>query len=105
MGLKQYYQTAFTVTRKQAATGAWGDEGSLQVIATSKCWIQPGSGKPLVKDGKQMGMSTHLMFCDPSVDIRQLDTIEAGGKTYAVLFVGDSAGLGHHLEVDLELKS
>lgn len=105
MALNRYYQTPFVVKREQGASGAWGVEGSSQVVGASKGWIQPGSGRPSMKDGKQVGTSTHLLFCGPDVDIRQLDIIEAEGTRYKVLFVADAAGLGDHLEVDLELSA
>jgi hypothetical protein len=39
------------------------------------------------------------------VDVKALDEIEAEGHKYNVLSAFDAAGMGHHLEVDLELKA
>jgi hypothetical protein len=40
---------------------------------------------------------------ETDVDVRARDRIVIGSISYAVLFVRDAAGAGHHLELDLEM--
>lgn len=104
MALQSYFTTPFTVSRMSTPDGAWGHESSEGQVASAKGWIQPGSGKPVMRDGKEMAVSTHLLLCNCNVDIRPMDVVFTDNGTYKVLFVGNAAGMGHHLEVDLELK-
>lgn len=105
MGLEMYYTTMFTVKRKIAADGAWGQEGTEQVSATVLGWLQPIGGKPMMQDGKQVAISTHLLLCPISVDVKVMDLLEIGNAVYRVLSVNDAAGMGHHLEIDLEVTA
>jgi hypothetical protein len=105
MSLEQYFTTPFIVLRESPADGSWGSEGQSNAVSISKGWIQPGSGRPVFKDGKEVAVTTHHLLCPVDVKVQALDVIEADGKRYKVLSAFDAAGMGHHLEVDLELKA
>jgi hypothetical protein len=105
MSLEHYFTTPFIVLRETAADGSWGSQAQRSVVCTSQGWIQPGSGRPVFKDGKEVAVTTHHLLCPVDADVRALDEIEAEGKRYNVLSAFDAAGMGHHLEVDLELKA
>jgi hypothetical protein len=105
MSLEHYFTTPFTVFRETPADGSWGSQAQRSEVCSSKGWIQPGSGRPLELDGKEVAVTTHHLLCPVDADVRALDEIEAEGKRYNVLSAFDAAGMGHHLEVDLELKA
>ena len=102
MGLEHYFTISFTIMRKAAASGVWGDESTSQQVAIAKGWLQPGSGKIVYQDGKTVSESTHLLLCPYGIDIKPQDEIISEGCTYRVLGVQDAAGRAHHLEVNLQ---
>lgn len=105
MSLEHYFTTPFTVLRVTPADGSWGSQAQRSEVCSSKGWIQPGSGRPVLQDGKEGAVTTHHLLCPVSVEVQALDVIEAEGQRYKVLSAFDAAGMGHHLEVDLELKA
>ena len=81
-----------------------GEAASFSPVATIRCRIQPMSGRERAMSGSTGVESTHKMFCLYSVDVRPEDEVTSGGFVYQVTFVGDAAGQGHHLEVDLQRR-
>lgn len=101
MGLSAYFTQSFSLQRSQPPDGSWGNEAATIDLPISKGWLQPSSGKILYQDGKQVTQSTHLLYCPIGTNIKALDTLTCGTKTYTVVSVQDAAGRAHHLEVDL----
>ena len=66
------------------------------------CRLQPRRGREAVQP-TQVVVGSHVLFLEAGVDITERDRVVLAADTYEVLFVGDAAGQGHHLEVDLEL--
>ena len=104
MSLERYFTTPFNVVREFPGDGSWGSQDQISVADSAKGWIQPGSGRPILKDGKEVAVTTHHLLCPVGVDVKSLDRVEAEGKAYKVLAAFDAAGMGHHLEVDLEFQ-
>lgn len=66
------------------------------------CRLQPRRGREAVQP-TQVVVGSHVLFLEIGTDITERDRVVVATLTYEVLFVGDAAGQGHHLEVDLEL--
>lgn len=99
--------------RKTASTSTADRYGmpAISYVADStayQCRLQPVSGRSgsvrrsSVAEGDTAEVvSTHRLFCLTSVPVEARDRVAIDGITYEVLFAGDAAGHGHHLEVDL----
>ena len=105
MGFKQMLNTTcvirrFTSSSKDAHGNpikVWSD------LATDvPCRLQPRRGREAVQP-TQVVVGSHVLFLEIGTDITERDRFVHAGDTYGVLFVGDAAGQGHHLEVELEL--
>lgn len=105
MGIEQHYRTPFVIYRKNAGDGSWGSSGVFAAVGIGNGMLQPSSGKIMQVNEQRTGVSTHLLYCSPYLDIRQLDELVINGKRYTVLMAADAAGIGHHLEIDLELSA
>ena len=105
MGFKQLLNVTcvirrFTSSSKDAHGNpikVWSD------LATDvPCRLQPRRGREAVQP-TQVVVGTHVLYLEAGVDITERDRVMVAASTYEVLFVGDAAGQGHHLELELEL--
>ncbi|KKM74969.1 hypothetical protein LCGC14_1395080 [marine sediment metagenome] len=105
MGFKQLLNATGTIRRFNSSSKdmhgnpvkVWSD------LATDvPCRLQPRRGREAVQP-TQVVVGTHVLFLEIGTDITERDRFVFAPDTYEVLFVGDAAGQGHHLEVDLEL--
>lgn len=105
MGFKQLLNASCTIRRfTSTAKDAHGNPVKVwSDLATGvACRLQPRRGREAVQP-TQVVVGTHVLFLEAGVDITEKDQVVFAPDTYEVLFVGDAAGQGHHLEVDLEL--
>ena len=105
MGFKQMLNKTCVIRRFTSSSNdahgnpvkVWSD------LATDvPCRLQPRRGREAVQP-TQVVVGSHVLFLEIGTDITERDQFVLAADTYDVLFVGDAAGQGHHLEVDLEL--
>lgn len=70
--------------------------------STQQCLVQPLSGKEILSGGQETMIATHRLFVMDTPDIRRTDRVVVGSTTYDVVFVENSGGISHHLEVLLK---
>jgi head-tail adaptor len=106
MSLQGLYTKVISTRREKLVDdGYGGSKRSWQDHLTGiKCRIVQSSGRwELTVSGKTVSR-THLMFCDPDVDITTTDRVIDSGEEYQVIFVKqcENSRALHHLEVSLE---
>lgn len=108
MSLSGMYIDTFDVQEKAAgqdavggASGAWSD------LSTGNAGrIVAHGGNEIQVGGKETVISTHLLYCDTSVTISEVNRVVCDSKTYDVLFVdtADDYSAAHHKEVEMKLR-
>ncbi|KKL20077.1 hypothetical protein LCGC14_2459080 [marine sediment metagenome] len=105
MGFRQMLNATGTIRRYSSGSPdahgnpvkTWSD------LATDvPCRLQPRRGREAVQP-TQVVVGSHVLFLEIGTDITERDRVVVATLTYEVLFVGDAAGQGHHLEVELEM--
>lgn len=84
--------------RRNHPTGDYSDTTTFPVA------LQTVSGREIYIDQK-VTVVTYQAFADYGADVTVKDHLVIDGNTFNVLLVSDAAGMGHHLEIDLELIS
>ena len=105
MGFKQLLNATGTIRRfTSTAKDAHGNPVKVwSDLATGvACRRQPRLGREAVQP-TQVVVGSHILYLEIGTDITERDRFVLAADTHEVLFVGDAAGQGHHLEVDLEL--
>ncbi|MFA7167435.1 MAG: hypothetical protein WC096_00890 [Sphaerochaetaceae bacterium] len=85
------------ILRETAASGDWGDTGTLTQVAAVPCRIQASSGNETA-DGKIRSEATHLVFMEMT-GLLTTDWLEIDGVRYDIIPpLIDAGGAGHHLQ-------
>lgn len=69
--------------------------------ASFNCAFQPSSGDFTIEEKGVVIVSTHVLYCETSVDVDEGDFIKVDNQRYNVLFVADDGGRNHHKKVEL----
>lgn len=80
-------------------------KGLTEVATGVPFSVQPNRDMVDRRNQGRQRLGDWLGFCRQGVDVQQTDQLEdeSSGELYEVLGVFDSAGRGHHQELDLEL--
>lgn len=95
------------VVKRNAASGTLDDYGqpvmAETTVATVKGLIQPRRAYE-VAQANQAGaaIGDHVGYMRPLAGLTTADWIERDGVRYDIHAIPDAAGLGHHLELDLQ---
>jgi head-tail adaptor len=106
MAIADLFNKTVTVRRREikAPSDEFGHpREDWETVGTVSCALQPKTGDTQRLEAGQIVSSTHMLYCAIGEDIQEDDRVLDGDREYRVVFVGDDAGRGHHLKIELTL--
>ena len=99
MSIEDYYTSTGKVIT--FTTAAWGSTNA-ESCATIACALNPMSGAEIFVAEREGLFADYHMFCSSTVSIDETKGFKEGSNRYDVIFVKDTFGMGHHLNVMLK---
>jgi hypothetical protein len=91
MSVRHFFDNTAVIKRTKAIAGT--DKSRLSSTATAECNIQQLDAETVLKMEGVFG-EEYVLFCEPSVNIRENDRVEADGVSYKVKEVIEASLFG-----------
>ena len=101
MSIEDYYNSTGKVIT--FTTAAWGSTNA-ESCTTISCALNPMSGQEIFVAEKESLYADYKMFCASTISIDETKGFKEGSNRYDVIFVKDTLGMGHHLNVMLKRR-
>lgn len=101
MAISKYYDQAGLLYKRTSSTkNEFGEPIYTETSTPFACRLQSdttrGTAEYAVVDRGEVTISTHALYCAPSVDIAPGDKVVVNSTSYRVLGAVDDGGRGHH---------